>query len=76
MWLNCSARCTAATTLVALAAPIVTLAHAQAAAAASAMAPRADSAQRARAAFRLAMAAYAQHDLASARREMLRAAEV
>ena len=76
MWLNRSARCAAATTLVALAAPIVTLAHAQAAAAASAMAPRADSAQRARAAFRLAMAAYAQRDLASARREMLRAADV
>ncbi|HEX5076187.1 MAG TPA: hypothetical protein VFW03_23445 [Gemmatimonadaceae bacterium] len=39
------------------------------------MAPRADSAQRARSAFRLAMAAYAQHDLPTARREMLRAAE-
>jgi len=75
MLLNHSARCAGATMLVALATSITTAAHAQAMAASSPMAPRADSAQRARAAFRLAMAAYERHDLVSARREMLRAAE-
>ena len=75
MLLNRSARCTGATLLVALVTSITTPAHPQAAATSSPMAPRADSAQRARSAFRLAMAAYAQHDLVSARREMLRAAE-
>ena len=67
---------TGAVMLVALATSIATLAHAQAAATSSPLPPRADSAQRARAAFHLAMAAYGQHDLATARREMLRAADV
>jgi sugar lactone lactonase YvrE len=62
--------------VVAVATSIATVAHAQAAAASSPLPPRADSAQRARTAFRLAMAAYGQHDLVTARREMLRAAEV
>jgi len=62
--------------LAALATSIGTLAHAQAAATPSPLPPRADSAQRARAAYRLAMAAYQQHDLVAARREMLRAADV
>jgi sugar lactone lactonase YvrE len=70
------ARCTGAIMLAALATSIATSAHAQAAATSSPLAPRADSAQRARAAFRLAMAAYRQHDLVTARREMLRAADV
>ena len=68
------ARYTRATMLVALAVATSRPAHPQAASKASLAAPRADSAQRARAAFRLAMAAYGQHDLANARREMLRAA--
>ena len=68
-------RCTGAIMLVAVATSIATLAHAQAAATSSPLPPRADSAQRARAAFRLAMAAYGQHDLVTARREMLRAAD-
>ncbi len=75
MLLNRSARCTGATLLVALVTSIATPAHPQAAATSSPMAPRADSAQRARSAFRLAMAAYGQHDLVTARREMVRAAE-
>ena len=76
MPLTRSARYTGAIMLVAFAASTSSLAHGQAAAKTSPPAPRADSAQRARAAFRLAMAAYEQHDLVSARREMLRAAEV
>src|SRR6476469_3323201 len=68
-------RCTGAIVLVAVATSIATLARAQAAATSIPLPPRADSAQRARAAFRLAMAAYGQHDLVTARREMLRAAD-
>jgi hypothetical protein len=76
MPLTCCARYKRAIMLVVFAVSTSTRANAQAAAKTSPMAPRADSAQRARAAFRLAMAAYGQHDLVSARREMLRAAEV
>ena len=68
-------RCTGAIMLVAVATSIATLARAQAAVTSIPLPPRADSAQRARAAFRLAMAAYGQHDLVTARREMLRAAD-
>jgi len=73
---RCSAWCTGVTMLITLATAIAATAYGQAPVTSSEMAPRADSAQRARAAFRLAMAAYRQHDLASARREMVRAAEV
>ena len=76
MPLTCSARYKGAVMLVAFAVSTSTRAHAQAEAKTTPIAPRADSAQRARAAFRLAMAAYGQRDLVSARREMLRAAEV
>jgi len=70
------ARCPGAIMVVAVATSIATVAHAQATAASSPLPPRADSAQRARTAFRLATAAYGQHDLVTARREMLRAADV
>jgi sugar lactone lactonase YvrE len=50
-------------------------APAQVTATSSPASPRADSAQRARAAYRRAMVAYGQHDTETAHREMLRAAE-
>jgi len=69
-------RCVGATALVALIACGPTLAHAQLAATSTTSgSARADSAQRARAAYRLAVTAYRQHDLSTARREMLRAAD-
>ena len=76
MLLKRYARFAGAIMLVASETSIASLAHAQAGATSSSLPPRADSAQRARASFRLAMAAYEQHDLATARREMLRAADV
>ena len=76
MLLKRYARFVGAIMLVASVTSIASLAHAQAGATSSSLPPRADSAQRARASFRLAMAAYEQHDLATARREMLRAADV
>jgi sugar lactone lactonase YvrE len=72
---NRSAWCAGVTMLITLAISIAASAYGQAPATSSPMAPRADSAQRARAAFRLAMTAYSQHDLVGARREMVRAAE-
>ena len=70
------ARRLSATALVAFTVWQAPSAHAQlTGSTASAPSTRADSAQRARAAYRLAVAAYGRHDLVGARREMLRAAD-
>ncbi len=76
MYLKACARRAGATALIALTAWNAASARAQLAGPPTSPASaRADSAQRARAAYRLAVAAYGQHDLTTARREMLRAAD-